>query len=213
MSNNKLPFHFLPFNKDSIKSTAHCRTRHPSGAPKGKTIESKTEDKTADQAGLAWHNSEEGRFYGLSDAARALACIPNRQEPVYFFADSTDLVRFVGRNESYIPMTDRERALRDFFDQYSILTRDMDVENNHIDLQKGREPPYYFGTFIDLFIAMGAKCIVYGIGKYSYFASKLSSTSCRYSYRLGYRKKEEKSGKVCNSETKFPELSQLLAPV
>lgn len=64
-----------------------------------------------------------------------------------------------------------------------IVARNNTEENAHIDRQKGRPPRAYYATFIDLLLAMHAKCIIYGIGYYSSFASKISGSSCAYLYQ------------------------------
>ncbi len=38
-------------------------------------------------------------------------------------------------------------------------------------------------SFSDLFIAIHAYCVVYGIGYYAVFAAKISGTQCKYLYQ------------------------------
>ena len=60
----------------------------------------------------------------------------------------------------------------------------MTTETAHIDKQKGRDPEDYYATFVDLMIAINARCIGYGIGYYAVFASKISFTHCTFVYEL-----------------------------
>ena len=64
-----------------------------------------------------------------------------------------------------------------------IVARDVSTENVHIDRQKGRPPSHYYGTFIDLLLAMHAKCVVFGIGYYAEFAAHISGTKCEGIYQ------------------------------
>jgi hypothetical protein len=57
------------------------------------------------------------------------------------------------------------------------------LENVHIDKQKGRHPSAYYGTFIDLFLAMNARCVTYGVGYYALLATKISGTYCKRRYQ------------------------------
>lgn len=44
----------------------------------------------------------------------------------------------------------------------SLVAREMSMENAHIDRQKGRDPPAYYATFVDLLLAVHARCVTYG---------------------------------------------------
>ena len=43
-----------------------------------------------------------------------------------------------------------------------VRSRNVTLENAHIDLQRGFEPYAYYSTFVDLYITMNAKCVIYG---------------------------------------------------
>ena len=64
-----------------------------------------------------------------------------------------------------------------------IVARDVSEENAHIDRQKGRSPPAYYGTFVDLLVAMHAECVIFGIGYYAEFAAHISGTTCEGVYQ------------------------------
>ena len=64
-----------------------------------------------------------------------------------------------------------------------IVARDVSEENAHIDRQKGRSPPAYYATFVDLLVAMHAECVIFGIGYYAEFAAHISGTTCEGVYQ------------------------------
>lgn len=65
-----------------------------------------------------------------------------------------------------------------------ISRKDVDLyENVHMDKQKGCTPIEYYGTFIDLYVAIYARCVTYGIGYYVVFATKISGTYCKLLYQ------------------------------
>jgi hypothetical protein len=64
-----------------------------------------------------------------------------------------------------------------------LVAREVSMENAHIDRQKGRDPPAYYGTFVDFLLAVNARCVTYGIGYYAIFATKISFISCKLVYQ------------------------------
>jgi hypothetical protein len=81
-----------------------------------------------------------------------------------------------------------------------IVARNTTLENAHIDRQKGRMAPAYYATFVDLYLAMKARCVVYGIGYYAAFAAKISGTDCAYLYaKESWGAQVEKSAHVCTN--------------
>jgi len=61
----------------------------------------------------------------------------------------------------------------------NVVAREVDLENTHIDK---RPPPAYYGTFVDLFLAINARCITFGVGFYAVFAAKISGIKCKQLY-------------------------------
>lgn len=175
----------------------HCRIRHP----KSFHSESKIAAEMIpflDSHGFNWTN-EELRGFAINHALKALSChsTSKEQNPIYFFSDTLDLAKFVVDKGNFTSnMSKLERDARSSFDGMNIVVRnDSSEKNRHIDREKFGDPPSYFGTFIDLYIAMKAKCITYGIGNFAFFASKLSATSCRYIYE------KEHWGLIVSSKT------------
>jgi hypothetical protein len=128
--------------------------------------------------------------------------------PIYFMSDSNDLVRHVAHELSdpdFVAHANASQGEIDFQlyhqvlggsgsskhnDYYKnsnqrvvVVARNVTLENAHIDRQKGREASAYYATFIDLLVAMHAKCVIYGIGYYAAFAAHVSGTPCQGVYQ------------------------------
>eukprot|EP00521_Asterionellopsis_glacialis_P015357 CAMPEP_0195300410 /NCGR_PEP_ID=MMETSP0707-20130614/27360_1 /TAXON_ID=33640 /ORGANISM="Asterionellopsis glacialis, Strain CCMP134" /LENGTH=417 /DNA_ID=CAMNT_0040363087 /DNA_START=190 /DNA_END=1443 /DNA_ORIENTATION=- len=171
----------------------HCRVRHPKARAKGVVVHGKNENYPADKTGLPFIG--EDKDYAVGIATHAINCArtlrQNKEEPVYFFADSNDLVdymvhdlkdsNFLAKNATIVNNSVDQAAIR-AVSPVTLIARDVREENPHIDKQKGRDPPAYYPTFVDLYLAMGARCLIYGIGYYAVFASKLSGVDCKLLY-------------------------------
>jgi len=163
-------------------TVVHCRVRHPK-AVKGHVL-GKNPNYPADKTGLPWVG--EARTFAIETATHAVACALYilQAQPIYFMSDSNDLVRHVAfelqdaaQNDS-----DVDRPLLQMLAAQRIRARDPTMENPHIDRQKGRPPAEYYPVFVDLLLAIHARCVVYGIGYYAKFAAKLSGTTCKLRY-------------------------------
>ena len=136
------------------------------------------------------------REFAVDTATDALQCAKTLRneanEPIYFFSDSNDLVRYLTRelqNETFVSAnhTLLKNSAVDWkilqeIQTSNVVARDVNLENTHIDRQKGRLPPAYYGTFVDLYLAINARCITFGIGYYAVFAAKISGTKCKKLY-------------------------------
>ena len=176
-------------------SAVHCRVRHPKATPKAVYIKGKHEDYPADKTGLPWEG--ETRLFAIETATHALRCartlVKDSREPIYFFSDSNDLVRyishelrdpnFVADNAALFEKSEKDASALEVVQETNVMARNMTEENAHIDRQKGREPSAYYATFVDLFLAVNARCITYGIGFYAVFATKISGTKCKLRYQ------------------------------
>lgn len=132
----------------------------------------------------------------MDTATDALQCAKTLrndvQEPIYFFSDSNDLVRyftrelqnktFVAANHTLLQNSAVDWKALQEIQTSNVVARDALLENTHIDRQKGRAPSAYYGTFVDLFLAINARCITFGIGYYAVFAAKISGTKCKKLY-------------------------------
>jgi hypothetical protein len=79
-----------------------------------------------------------------------------------------------------------------------VVSRDVSAENAHIDRQKGRPALAYYGTFLDLLVAVHARCVIYGIGYYTAFAAKISGTKCKLLYQQeAWGSQADKQAQVC----------------
>lgn len=176
-------------------SAVHCRVRHPKAFPRSMTVKGSNEKYPADKSGLPWKG--ETRQWAIETATHALSCakrlVQSAQEQVYFFSDSNDLVRFVSHeltDSKYVATHDSElhtnpvdSAALKAVSELNVVARDMAVENAHIDRQKGRDPPAYYATFVDLFLGVNARCVTYGVGYYAVLATKISGTKCKLLYQ------------------------------
>jgi hypothetical protein len=190
-------------------SAAHCRVRHPKATPPG--ARGKVEKAGgADKWGLLFDGME--KDYAIATANKAIQCaqkhLQQPDEPIYFYADSEDLVRYMptlypswssspsslGQHETtktnYTPSLRTGRSPLDSTQNHhqnvsavQLVTRTITGENLHIDRQEANDPAQFYGTFVDLWIAAHARCVAFGVGNYAYFAYKLSGTSCGLRYQ------------------------------
>ena len=177
-------------------TAVHCRVRHPKANPRNVNVKSQNDAHPADKSGLHWDG--ESRKFAIETATHALKCasqlMESSQEPVYFFSDSNDLVRYMSKELTDASYVDSHKSAFEQIDSNAlaatqgkhVIARDMTEENAHIDRQKGREPEAYYATFVDLFIAVFSRCVTYGIGYYAIFATKISGTSCKLLYQEEY---------------------------
>jgi hypothetical protein len=126
---------------------------------------------------------------------------------VYFYSDSEDLVRFMTNqtfsctNETVLQNNNstslsleawHEKAAASLQQQRPssgeasadtrIVARRIvgDRPTAHLDrgTRQHAQLDDYMDTFLDLYIAINARCISYGYGNYAYFAAKISGTTC-----------------------------------
>eukprot|EP00557_Chaetoceros_sp_GSL56_P008271 CAMPEP_0176501060 /NCGR_PEP_ID=MMETSP0200_2-20121128/13945_1 /TAXON_ID=947934 /ORGANISM="Chaetoceros sp., Strain GSL56" /LENGTH=633 /DNA_ID=CAMNT_0017899893 /DNA_START=347 /DNA_END=2248 /DNA_ORIENTATION=- len=117
--------------------------------------------------------------------------------PVYMMSDTKDLVNYFAfdlsnqmannlYNQSFSE-NDPESIhfiAKSIASKFHIISRQLDDENLHID--KATPPgklEQYYSVFLDLFIGINAKCMVFGIGNYAVFAAKISFTPCKIRYQ------------------------------
>lgn len=191
-------------------SAVHCRVRHPKAHPKNVNVKGKNEDYTADKTGLPWEGST--RDFAIQTATRAVKCaqtlLRSKDEPIYFFSDSVDLVRYMSReltlerfraaNATLLKASPVDSEARRVVEHTHILARDVTIENAHIDKQKGRDAPAYYATFVDLYLAIHARCVTFGVGFYAVLATKISGTPCKLLYQ------EESWGSFGNKSSHAP---------
>ena len=158
-------------------SVVHCRVRHAGRFENRPDVNG----RQIDMKGLDFRG-DFGRE-AMRVATHAMACqrnfttdvFPSKMEqgndpePVYFMSDSEDLVEYMVKNYAIASSATRQR----------IVARNTtkDGRTAHLD-SKGLPPEAYYATFIDLYIAMQARCILYGIGNYAFLAAKISRAPC-----------------------------------
>lgn len=155
---------------------AHCRVRHPAH------FNQKTMNKE-DMHGAKYVGKQ--RELAIRTAIRAIQCTKyigskkNKAEPdvpVYFYSDAEQLVHSAIRHDP--PQDDLEKNLHALSIKAGVVGRFSEAKIRHIgDSQKG-EIDSYLSTFVDLYIAAGARCIALGVGNFAYLASRISGTDC-----------------------------------
>lgn len=193
-------------------TAVHCRVRHPKAFPKNVYVKGKSAAHPADKTGLPWIGQT--RDFAIAIATHALQCartlLSDANEPIYFFSDSNDLVRYMSRelkdpgfvsaNASIFEQNNVDKDALSVVKTTNIVARDTTIENAHIDRQKGRDPAAYYATFVDLFLAINSRCITYGVGYYAIFAAKISGTQCKLLYQeeaWGSSDNKKFKAKVC----------------
>ena len=176
-------------------SAVHCRVRHPKAFDAGNVVIGKDGEHKADKTGLPWEGEQ--RQFAIETAIRAIKCAKHltsqETEPIYFFSDSNDLVRymshelnspsFVKGNQSIFEESRVDKLALQVVQSSNVLSREASHPNAHIDLQKGKKSYEYYSTFVDLFLAIQARCVTFGIGFYAVFATKISGTNCTLLYQ------------------------------
>jgi hypothetical protein len=196
-----------------LYTAVHCRVRHPKATAHGVVVRGKNANYPADKTGLPW--TGETKDFAVNMATHAIQCArtlsKDASEPMYFFSDSNDLVRylahelkdsdFVARNTTLFENPHDAAALK-AVKPTNLVAREVSYENVHIDKQKNRSPPEYYGTFVDLLLAANARCVTYGIGFYAIFATKISGTQCKLLYQEEEwgRKSDGKATEFCTEE-------------
>jgi hypothetical protein len=187
---------------------AHSRVRHPKAYPMGETFNGQF-ISNADKTGLPFV----GRFKDLAVeiGSKAIVCAAklqgNNEDPIYFMADSSDLVTYLTRDltnntfvsshgEWFTDETSANATAKALVSTHNVVARDQNVPNAHIDKNKGRPPEAYYATFIDLFLSIRAKCVSFGIGNYALFATKISGTRCKVRYAKEVWGEQETESKV-----------------
>jgi hypothetical protein len=193
-------------------SAVHCRVRHPKATAANVHVKGKNENYPADKTGLPW--TGETKDFAVAIATHALQCArtltKTPDEPIYFFSDSNDLAQYVAhdlKNPAFLQgnatlfQNKHDAAAMQVVANANIVSREQSMENAHIDRQKGRDPPAYFATFVDLFLAINARCVTYGIGFYAIFATKISGIQCKLLYQEEqWGKNGEKSAPLCTED-------------
>uniref|UniRef100_A0A7S4T301 O-fucosyltransferase family protein n=1 Tax=Ditylum brightwellii TaxID=49249 RepID=A0A7S4T301_9STRA len=173
----------------------HCRVRHPKAYPQGAKL--KTSDgqeiymSNADKIGLPFEGDL--RDVLVETAVHAVQCAVTLPgvggNPIYFMSDSNDLVDYI-THDIYDDKFKMENAML-FENKESVhskaaalassmklVAREQSIPNAHIDKNKGRKEHEYYGTFVDLYLGINAKCVAHGIGNFATFAARISGTSC-----------------------------------
>lgn len=166
----------------------HCRTRHPKGWSKDKpSPRAEVEGFPADKSDIVFEGYE--KAHTVSVATHAIQCVRKLQndhppqsngdekEPIYLMTDTfkvTNHMTLSPESPFYDPSKKTDAHL---------IARDDSIPSFHIDRKKGRTIEEHYGTFLDLFLMVEARCITFGIGNFGRFAAKISGTKCLNQHR------------------------------
>jgi hypothetical protein len=197
-------------------TVVHSRVRHPSGYVHGMTFNGKYAS-TADR----YLPDFVGEFKDemTKSAIRAIKCaeqLPHNDDSeskVYFMSDMSDLVTYLAFNltdekytsshpEWFADANSTNSTAKTLVSKNHVVARVQSTQNLHIDKAKMTEKENYYATFVDLFIGIRAKCVVFGIGNYARFAAKISHTQCYMKYQSQHWGAEIDVGKDhwCNTD-------------
>ena len=180
-------------------SAVHLRLRHPQGWDR--PAPGRESGATADKSGLSFEDERTRReavrlathaiecSLRLHGCPAASPCPRTGRDPIYLFSDSNDTIAlFVGPGGA-----SQLRGRADAVPR--IVSRDVSSEALHLAYADGRQhlPVEFFGMFVDLYVAIGARCVTFGIGGFGRLAAKISGTTCvarhrdaeRYNFRSG----------------------------
>jgi hypothetical protein len=198
-------------------TAVHCRVLHPKAFKAGS-------GSMLDKTGLPFHAGPV-RDMAVETAIHALKCAAtqsspaqkatgsqprvNKDEAYYFMSDSNDLVEFMVRDVKddkymtkhpsmdFVGETSIYAQARQLANTLNIKSRDNSAINAHIDKMKGKPLEDYYSVFLDLHLAMQARCISFGIGFYAVFAAKIGGiVDCKVQYT-----KEKWGGVPSNAKT------------
>ena len=177
----------------------HCRVRHPGRinflGKNNSDIMTMTKNAKldADRAGLIFEGRAKDMM--LDVGTHALFCanlLRNKDsENVYFFSDSDDLVRHMVAPVASMPLSSnislsglRSESVKHALMPGKIVSRNLSTPTVHLHLEKAPDVSYYYGTFLDLYMAVAARCVSLGIGNYAFLSSKISNTDCLQNHEL-----------------------------
>jgi hypothetical protein len=172
-------------------TVVHCRVRHPKGHEYNnlEIVHGQGHGVTgpADKIGLPFVGPT--REMAINIATHALECAATRlqapQEPIYFMSDSNDLAHYmihIQKQELQGNITTADINAANVASKLHVVSRNQTKRVMHIDRNKGGQVHEYYSVFVDLLVAIHARCVVYGIGFYARFAAKISGTPCRLIY-------------------------------
>jgi hypothetical protein len=171
-------------------SAIHCRIRHPAH---DNTL---NHSATSDYSGLVFEGK--AREKAILTAIHAIECsnwLSNHtSEPVYFYADSEHLVdTVINFNQQNTKDDENERKLHNLASQSRVVGRHVEYPNAHLETLN-LTVDAYASTFVDLYIAALARCVSIGVGRFAYFATRLSGTECRATHQLAVSRIASKWG-------------------
>lgn len=173
-------------------SAVHCRVRHPFAHKRGTKIETGKFVANSDYQNFDF----EGVFKesAVTTASHALKCASGTddlvsKQPIYFMSDYSLLVNYMAKDVSTVNLvqeaanvTGYEIEAAKIASGLHVVSRPISGITYHIDKQNARGVGAYYGTFLDLYLGINARCLALGIGNYAAFAAEISGTDCVIRY-------------------------------
>ena len=180
----------------------HLRVRHPANYAGGNDrLVGNQHIYMADSSGLPW--TGQNKDYAVRTAIRAIECsriLSNRSdEPLYILSDSDDLVNYMvhGANghlakDTIANLTELDRSAREVVSQVRLVSRDLNVVTAHLEQMYHSDDiggtnytwESFASGFIDLYIGVHARCMVFGVGNFAHLATQISGTNCQMRHQF-----------------------------
>ena len=197
-------------------TAVHVRARYPSYFKKENDNHNHVQGNQQhepDKSGLLFEGRD--KELAVQIATRAVKCartlsISTPSEPIYFFSDSSDLVDFMTHihNKSRMNENETEKRARLAVSNITLVGRSDASERTslHLGLQTGHVPSEYFPTFLDLYLAIGARCVSFGQGGFGAFGLQISNQKCGLNYENRKSPRFDPNNTCTNDETTLPRL-------
>ena len=197
-------------------TAVHCRVRHPGGYSKGKAYKGIYAGKADRYIPEFVADFKDDMTKSAIRAIKCASTLPDndsKKAPYYFMSDMSDLVTYVVFNltdDKYISShpewfedpTSVNATAKDLVSKNRVVAREQTTQNLHIDKARPTDLANYYPSFVDLFLGIAARCVVFGIGNYAAFAAKISHTDClmKYQNQLYGAEKDASKATFCNIE-------------
>lgn len=168
----------------------HCRLGHPA-------FSNKISYNGKVDTGRGYNFKGINRVHAIQSAIRGIRCAKDLADgltkegdigsqvpglPIYFYADSADLVKTVVEPSSMTPGDSRQNETLSELIEVVSTTRMVartDAAIAHLENRNNETATdAYASTFVDLYIASKARCVSMGVGRFAYMAAKISGTNC-----------------------------------
>ena len=159
-------------------SAAQCRLKHP--ALMGEILLN-SQGQDVDVGGFDFAKVKETI---VPHALRAIQCSQKMagdpKVTLYLYSDVADVVEYLMNQTTVDAATETEidRAAINVVHEVRLVRRPTVWATANLDRNLGLPVESYLGAFADLYTAVAARCVSYGVGNYGHLAARLSGTNC-----------------------------------